>query len=113
MMNLEQLRRLRPNLERRAALFSSIRRTFTGGGFLEVETDTAIPAPAPEEFIESIPAGAKFLRAIPEIAMKNMVCAGYEKIFQILKNSRQIKRSAVNAFMPKSPSGSCPPPPRR
>ena len=82
-MNLEQLRRLRPNLERRAALFSSIRRTFTDGGFLEVETDTAIPAPAPEEFIESIPAGAKFLRASPEIAMKIMVCAGYEKIFQI------------------------------
>lgn len=82
-MELDSIRKKRGALEKRAALFASLRRSFDAAGFLEVETDLMIEAPAPEEYIESIPAGTKFLRASPEIAMKIMLAAGYERIYQI------------------------------
>lgn len=82
-MDLGRLRNIRPNLERRAALWRSIRNSLDDAGFLEVETDVRIPAPAPEEYIESICAEKEFLRASPELAMKILLAAGYEKIWQI------------------------------
>ncbi len=82
-MDRIHLQKIRPNLEKRAALWRAVRETFDRAGFLEVETDVRIPAPAPEEFIESICAEGEFLRASPEIAMKIMLAAGYEKIYQI------------------------------
>ncbi len=82
-MEISHLRSVIHNLERRASLFRAIRKFFDNNGFLEVETDVRIPAPAPEEFIESIVAEGEFLRASPEIAMKIMVAAGYERIYQI------------------------------
>jgi len=60
-----------------------VRDYFYRHGFLEVETPVVIPAPAPEEYIESIGAETGFLRTSPELAMKELVCAGAEKIFQI------------------------------
>jgi lysyl-tRNA synthetase class 2 len=51
---------------------------------MEVETPVMIAAPAPEEFIDAPSAAAdKFLRASPELEMKRMLAAGYEKIYQI------------------------------
>jgi len=82
-MNLRHLREIRPNLERRAALWRSVRTSLDEAGFLEVETDVRIPAPAPEEYIESVCAEGEFLRASPELAMKVLLAAGYGKIWQI------------------------------
>lgn len=82
-MNPDRLRAIRPNLERRAALWRSVRTSLDEAGFFEVETDVRIPAPAPEEYIESICAEGEFLRASPELAMKILLAAGYEKIWQI------------------------------
>lgn len=82
-MNISHLRDIRENLRRRAELFSSIRRFFDASGFLDVETNLIIDAPVPEEFIESIVADKGFLRASPEIAMKIMLAAGFEQIYQI------------------------------
>ncbi len=82
-MDVRTIALRRGNLERRAALFAAVRHYFDTHGFLEVETNVRIPAPVPEEFIESIPADGEFLRASPEIAMKIMVAAGYERIYQI------------------------------
>ncbi len=73
----------RPNLTRRAELFRAVRNYFDGLGFLEVETNVRIPAPIPEESIESIAAEGEFLRTSPEIAMKIMIAAGYGRIYQI------------------------------
>ncbi len=42
-----------------------------------------IPAPAPEENIESITAERGFLRTSPELAMKVLLSQGVEKMFQI------------------------------
>jgi lysyl-tRNA synthetase class 2 len=71
------------NLKTRSALLQALREAFYFEGFLEVATATKIPAPAPEEYIESVPCDGGFLRTSPELAMKRMLCAGMERIFQI------------------------------
>ena len=72
------------NLRTRSALLRAVRDFFYAAGFLEIETPVMIAAPAPEEYIESVPAGqGKFLRTSPELAMKELLSFGAEKMFQI------------------------------
>ena len=71
------------NLKIRSALQRALRNVFYLADFLEVTTAVKIPAPAPEEYIESIACADGFLRTSPELAMKRMLCAGMEKIFQL------------------------------
>lgn len=70
-------------LHRRAQVLQVIRHFFTERGFLEVETPLRIPANAPEEFIDPVPALPWQLQTSPEICMKRLLCRGYDKIFQI------------------------------
>ena len=79
----DALRNLRRVLELRARLNDAIRRFFRDRGFLEVDTPVAIPANAPENNIDAIPAGTGWMRTSPELHMKRLLAAGYEKIFQI------------------------------
>ena len=69
---------------RRAEIVRAIRKFFDGMGFVEVETDVVIAAPAPEEHIDCprLESGA-FLRASPELQMKKLLAAGMERIYQI------------------------------
>ena len=72
------------NLRTRSALLRAVRDFFYEQGFIEVETPVKIPAPAPEEYIESVTAGqGEFLRTSPELAMKELLSLGVEKMFQI------------------------------
>ena len=71
------------NLKKRSALLRALRDVFYSENFLEAATAVKIPAPAPEEYIESVPCAGGFLRTSPELAMKRMLCAGMERIFQI------------------------------
>ena len=80
---IRQLEVARPRLTIRAGLISAIRAFFSANGFLELNTPVVIKAPAPEEYIEAPPGGGGFLRSSPELEMKCMLAAGYEKIFQI------------------------------
>ena len=73
----------KPRLLLRAGLIASVRNYFDTNGFSEVETSVMIKAPAPEEFIEAPQSGAMFLRTSPELQMKLMLAAGFEKIYQI------------------------------
>ena len=70
------------NLKRRSALLRALRNGFYKEQFDEVATAVKIPAPAPEEYIESVPCAGGFLRTSPELAMKRMLCSGMERIFQ-------------------------------
>lgn len=81
-------------LELRAAVMRGIRAFFAKQGFLEVETPVRVTTPALEEHIEAEASGAKWLRTSPELHMKRMVAAGYEKIFQIGPCFRQGERGA-------------------
>ncbi len=79
-------------LETRARLIQSTRLFFINNGFLEVETPVRVPAPAPEEHIEAIRSGDWFLQTSPEICMKRLLAAGYQRIFQISPCFRAAER---------------------
>ena len=65
------------NLRTRSALLRAVRDFFYAADFFEAETPVMIPAPAPEEYIESVPAGqGRFLRTSPELAMKELLSLG-------------------------------------
>jgi lysyl-tRNA synthetase class 2 len=83
---------LRHNLETRARLLEGIRCFFTGRGYLEVETPARVPAPAPEAHIDAEPSGPWVLHTSPELCMKRLLAAGYDRIFQICKCYRQNER---------------------
>lgn len=81
--HLCNLAELQARLALRAGLFSHIRAVFEENGFMAVETPLVINAPAPEEFIEAPRCGERFLRCSPELEMKRLLCAGFERIYQI------------------------------
>lgn len=76
----------------RAQVIAEIRRFFCERGYLEVETPLRVKTPAMEDHIDAEPAGDAWLRTSPELHMKRMVCAGYDKIFQIGPCFRQGER---------------------
>ena len=71
------------NVSQRSELLRALRNFFYDHKFCEVETPVMIPAPAPEENIESITAERGFLRTSPELAMKILLSQGVERMFQI------------------------------
>lgn len=77
------LARRRKTLEIRALIIQQIRQFFHDGGYLEVETPLRIPSPAPELHIDAIPSVEWFLQTSPELCMKRLLAAGFERIFQI------------------------------
>ena len=79
----EELARKRPALEMRAQMLASLRKWFAEQDFLEVETPLRLPAPALEDYIEATPADGQYLRSSPELHMKRLLAAGYERIYQI------------------------------
>jgi lysyl-tRNA synthetase class 2 len=78
----KRLARLRKNLERRASIFKHIRDFFNEQGFLEVDTPIRTPTIAPEAFIVPFQSEDWYLSASPELYMKRLLAAGYDKIFQ-------------------------------
>jgi elongation factor P--(R)-beta-lysine ligase len=85
-MALEESRRLaqkKKKLECRALILDGIRAFFNRNGFLEIETPVRVPAIAPEQFISPYTSEDWFLSTSPELQMKRLLSAGYEKIFQI------------------------------
>ncbi len=79
----DHLVQLRPVLELRASVFAAIRAFFAEREFLAVETPVRLPAPALEDYIEAEPSGDWWLRTSPELHMKRLLAAGYERIYQI------------------------------
>ncbi len=80
--NLPLIRR-KEALWGRSIIIQEIRRFFFKEGYLEVDTPLRIPAPAPESHIDAIPSDRWFLHTSPELCMKRMLAAGFERIFQI------------------------------
>mgnify|MGYP000051850095 FL=1 len=79
------LARKRALLLQRAAILQKVRAFFIGQGYLEVETPHRIPANAPEPHIDAVPSGNWALHTSPELAMKRLLAAGHEKIFQVCR----------------------------
>lgn len=81
-------------LWQRARIVREIREFFSRRDYLEIETPYRIPAPPPESHIEAVPCGTWFLHTSPEICMKRMLAAGYEKLFQICRCWREGERGS-------------------
>ena len=72
------------NLRLRAAMMAALRQWFAAAGFLEVETPVRIPAPALEDYIDAVPSGsARWLRTSPELHLKRLLAAGYDRLYEI------------------------------
>jgi lysyl-tRNA synthetase class 2 len=74
---------LKPNLQRRALIYEFTRAFFIEQGFLEVETPICVPTIAPELHITPFKSDSGFLSTSPELHMKRMLAAGYDRLFQI------------------------------
>lgn len=90
------LARRKNALHLRARLLQETRKFFLERGYLEVETPHRIPAPAPECHIDAVPSGPWVLHASPELCMKRLLAAGYEKIFQICRCWREGERGSLH-----------------
>jgi lysyl-tRNA synthetase class 2 len=93
-MPIERRRQIQNNLILRAKIIQAVRKFFISNDFLEVETPVRIPAPAPEPYISALSSENWYLHTSPELCMKRLLCAGYEKIFQICKCFRRDERGA-------------------
>lgn len=91
-MSIQRQRAIKSNLILRAAIIAAIRRFFNENQFIEVETPVRIPAPAPEAHIDAQPAGDFYLQTSPELCMKRLMAAGYDRIYQICRCFRQKER---------------------
>jgi elongation factor P--(R)-beta-lysine ligase len=85
---------IRSNLLLRARIAASMRRFFDELGYLEVETPVCIPAPAPEAHIDAEACGQWYLQTSPELCMKRLLAAGYERIYQICRCFRRKERGS-------------------
>jgi lysyl-tRNA synthetase class 2 len=83
-------------LETRADILYAVRAFFLSRGYLDVETPNRIPAPLPESHIDAIPSGSWWLHPSPELCMKRMLGAGFERIFQIAKCWRGNERGPLH-----------------
>jgi len=86
------LARKRHTLMERARILQDIRNFFVNRGYLEVETPHRIPANAPEPHIDAVASGSCALHTSPELAMKRLLAAGYEQLFQICRVWRDGER---------------------
>jgi lysyl-tRNA synthetase class 2 len=89
-----RLSKIKLKLECRAKIVEGIRAFFLRQGFIEVETPLRVPAIAPEQFISPYTSEGWFLSTSPELQMKRLLSAGYEKIFQICHCFRKDERGS-------------------
>ena len=77
------------NLRQRAKIIAGIRRFFDEKDFVEVETPVLVPQPGMEPHLDAFQtaydARPFFLHTSPEYAMKRLLAAGFERIYQICK----------------------------
>ncbi len=79
----DRLRELTSRLKARAGIIDTFRATFGSMDFVEVDTPTRISGPAPEQHIDAIESGDSFLITSPELQMKRLLGAGFDRIYQI------------------------------
>ncbi len=80
---------LRKRLEQRATLHRAIRASFDAAGFLEVETGQLVDEPGQEPTLDPFRCGSdvasevRYLITSPELRMKQLLAAGYGRIYEL------------------------------
>lgn len=94
--------RVRENLRARACVLSGIRAFFDAAGFLEVETPLLVRCPGMEPHLAAFETQYRdgdrrlFLPTSPEYAMKRLLSAGFERIYQVCKAFRHEEAGAMH-----------------
>jgi lysyl-tRNA synthetase class 2 len=87
-----RLASIKTRLACRSAILNGIRAFFYRQNFIEIDTPIRVPAVAPEQYISPFTSEGWFLSTSPELQMKRLLSAGYEKIFQICHCFRRDER---------------------
>ena len=87
---------IQANLKLRARIIQAVRGYFAAQDYLEIETPCRIPAPAPEAHIDAEISGGWFLQTSPELCMKQLLAAGYPRIFQVCRCFRKKERGRTH-----------------
>ncbi len=90
------LARKQQALQERARILQEVRAFFIAGEFLEIETPGRIPVNAPEPHIDAITSEDWYLQTSPELAMKRLLAAGYQQIFQLCRVWRAAERGRLH-----------------
>lgn len=93
---LSHLKSKRYNLLVRSEVLRLIRAFFHTKGFVEVETPLLLSTVAPEEYIEPFAVEGRYLAASPELQMKQLVSAGWDKLFQITHSFRKGEKGGLH-----------------
>jgi lysyl-tRNA synthetase class 2 len=83
-------------LHLRARIIQAVRNFFIERKYLEVDTPIRIPAPAPEAHIDAVATEGWYLQTSPELCMKQLLAAGYTRLFQICKCFRHKERGRLH-----------------
>jgi lysyl-tRNA synthetase class 2 len=70
-------------LRRRAQVLAALRAWFASHSYLEVPTPARVPSPAMEEHLFAVAASGQWLRTSPEFALKRVLAAGLDRIYEI------------------------------
>jgi lysyl-tRNA synthetase class 2 len=95
-MIADRQKRKKENLIVRARITQAIRRFFIDRDYIEIETPIRLPAPAPEIHIDAVESGDWFLQTSPELCMKILLAASFQRIFQICKCFRHSERGRLH-----------------
>lgn len=85
---------IKTNLQQRMAIIRAVRDFFYARGYLETDTPLRNKTLAVEAHIEPFECEGWYLQTSPEICMKRLLAAGYERLFQISKCFRKHERGA-------------------
>ena len=77
------------HLQARARALGAIRDYFSREAFLEVDTPMRVPAPGVDLHLDAIPSAGSYLVTSPELHMKRLLAAGFPRVFQLARASRQ------------------------
>jgi lysyl-tRNA synthetase class 2 len=84
-------------LKSRQKILNSIRKFFDIRDYLEVETPVMVKCPGIDPYIEPIISGdGYYLATSPELHMKRLLSAGFDKIYQITRSFRSEESGALH-----------------
>jgi elongation factor P--(R)-beta-lysine ligase len=81
--DLIRINKIASKLKFRSNFLFYLRKFFIENNFIEIDTPVMIKAPAPEDYINAPQVGNLFLRTSPELHMKRLAAAGFNKLFQL------------------------------
>ena len=97
---MSSLSNKKPTLHLRAQIVKGIRSFFDQHAFLEVDTPIVVQSPGMEPHIDAFETTFEnqtlYLHTSPEYAMKRLLCAGYERIYQLCKTFRNEPTSKMH-----------------